>query len=402
MRRFFILVLGLFVLGVGLWAASLPCPASAQLVPQTKGSSTGSPSTVWNPWEAEHSGTNQPLRGIHAAGNGVAWASGARGTVLRTEDSGYVWQRCAMPEDAEKLDFRSVWAWDAQTAIVMSSGPGDQSRLYRTTDGCAHWTLLATNKDATGFWDGLAFSDQNNGYLLGDPVNGHFTLLRTADGGVHWKSVTSKDLDLDGQKLGAFAASNQSMVLTGPVLGKVAAPWFGTSGMSGGQHPYVYSGGLDCGMEMAHRNPERCLARFWTFAKDEVPMAGASESQGIFALGLYKDQNGTNGQSETWHAVAVGGDYSAPFKGEGTAARRDPKTGKWTAATKMPHGYRSSVAWDAADNAWLAVGVNGTDVSYDDGQSWSSLGDDGYNAISLPWVVGPRGQIGKLTSLKGK
>jgi hypothetical protein len=68
----------------------------------------------------------------------------------------------------------------------------------------------------------------------------------------------------------------------------------------------------------------------------------------------------------------------------------------------MPHGYRSSVAWDAADNAWLAVGVNGTDVSYDDGQSWSSLGDDGYNAISLPWVVGPRGQIAKLTSLKGK
>jgi hypothetical protein len=68
----------------------------------------------------------------------------------------------------------------------------------------------------------------------------------------------------------------------------------------------------------------------------------------------------------------------------------------------MPHGYRSSVAWDAADNAWLAVGVNGTDVSYDDGQSWSPLGDDGYNAISLPWVVGPGGRIAKLTSLKGK
>ena len=59
-----------------------------------------------------------------------------------------------MPDGAEKLDFRSVWAWDAQTAIVMSSGPGEQSRLYKTTDGCAHWTALATNKDASGFWDG--------------------------------------------------------------------------------------------------------------------------------------------------------------------------------------------------------------------------------------------------------
>ena len=387
MRRSFVFLLGLSVLAV------LPFSGRAQLVPP---SSAKTPSTVWNPWETEHSGTDQPLRGIHAVGNGVAWASGARGTVLRTEDSGYVWQRCAMPPGADKLDFRSVWAWDAKTALVMSSGPGDQSRLYRTTDGCAHWTLLATNKESSGFWDGLAFSDQNNGYLLGDPVNGQFTLLRTADGGLHWKSVTSKDLNVDGKKLGAFAASNQSMYLVGPALGNVFMPWFGTSGTTGGEHPYVFSGGVDCGMEMAHRNPQQCLTRYWTFQKTEVPMAGASESQGIFALGMRQESDGT------LLAVAVGGDYTQPGKSEGTAARRDPQTGKWTAATKMPHGYRSSVVWDAADNAWIAVGPNGSDISYDDGQTWSGLGSDGYNAISLPWVVGPSGRIAKLTSLKGR
>jgi photosystem II stability/assembly factor-like uncharacterized protein len=381
------------VLGLAL-VAVIPITVRAQVVPMP--SSSTAPSTVWNPWDAEHSGSHQPLRGIHAIGNGVAWASGARGTVLRTEDSGYVWQTCAMPDGAERLDFRSVWAWDAQTAIVMSSGPGDQSRLYKTTDGCAHWTTLATNKDATGFWDALVFSDPKNGYLLGDPVNGHFTLLRTDDGGMHWKSVTSKDLDLNGQKLGAFAASNQAMALTDPVLGDVAVPLFGTSGMSGGQHAYVYSGGIDCGMTMAHRDPERCLSRYWTFSKDEVPMAGASETQGIFAVGMHKDQTGQ------WHVVAVGGDYSAPNKTDGTAARRDLKTGKWIAATKMPHGYRSSVAWDTADNAWIAVGPNGMDVSYDDGQTWSDVGDDGYNALSLPWAVGPNGRIAKLKGLKGK
>src|SRR5271165_2076621 len=104
-------------------------------------------------WEMETSHTTSDLRGIHAAGGGVAWASGSHGTVLRTEDGGYLWQNCATPPGAEQLDFRSVWAWDAQTAVVMSSGKGEDSRLYRTTDGGATWMLLYTNPDPDGFWD---------------------------------------------------------------------------------------------------------------------------------------------------------------------------------------------------------------------------------------------------------
>jgi photosystem II stability/assembly factor-like uncharacterized protein len=105
------------------------------------------------PWEIQNSGTTASLCGIHAVGGGVVWASGTDGTVLRTEDSGYMWQSCAMPPGAEKLDFRGIWAWDENTAVIMSSGPGDQSRLYKTTDGCSHWTLLSTptwTKTASG------------------------------------------------------------------------------------------------------------------------------------------------------------------------------------------------------------------------------------------------------------
>ena len=58
------------------------------------------------PWVMQSSGTTASLRGIHAVGAGVAWASGTNGTVLRTEDGGYMWQTCAMPPGAEKLDFR--------------------------------------------------------------------------------------------------------------------------------------------------------------------------------------------------------------------------------------------------------------------------------------------------------
>src|SRR3954468_17486488 len=132
------------------------------------------------------SNTTADLRGIHNVGNGVAWASGTNGTVLRTEDSGYVWQSCSIPPGAEKLDFRGIQAFDANTAIVMSSGKGALSRLYKTTDGCHSWKLLFTNPDPDGFWDALQFSDHNYGVLFGDPVHQKFYALQTSNGGSNW------------------------------------------------------------------------------------------------------------------------------------------------------------------------------------------------------------------------
>ena len=85
-------------------------------------------------WTVQQSHTTASLRGIHALGNGIAWASGTQGTVLRTTDDGTTWQTCTTPPEAEKLDFRGIQAFDANTAIVMSSG--DHSHLYKTTEAC--------------------------------------------------------------------------------------------------------------------------------------------------------------------------------------------------------------------------------------------------------------------------
>ena len=340
------------------------------------------------PWVMQSSGTTASLRGIHAVGAGVAWASGTNGTVLRTEDGGYMWQTCAMPPGAEKLDFRGIWAWDEKTAMVMSSGPGDLSRLYRTADGCSHWTLLYTNPDKDGFWDAIQYSDRKNAFLLGDPVNGRFVLIRTEDGGATWKPIESTDLGTGGQKLGAFAASNSAMALNGPVLGPVGAPWFGTSGPAG---PLIYRSGLDCTMDMAHDDIEGCLRR-WDFQHGKAPMAGGSASSGVFSLALHDGE----------HGVAVGGDYSKPGVSFGTAAWTADGGGHWTAAERPPHGYRSAVAWDGDSKAWIAVGTNGSDVSYDDGKTWGLIDDGNWNALSLPWVVGPEGRIAKLGELPAR
>src|ERR1700738_425046 len=141
------------------------------------------------PSEIEDSGSSAGLRGIHAVGGGVVWASGTGGTVLRSEDTGYLWQQCATPPGAGKVDFRGIWAGDGLNVLVLSSGTGDQSRLYQTTDGCSSWKLLLTNPDAAGFWDGLLFLDREHGLIYGDPAQApgrtdhmRFGFLETRDG----------------------------------------------------------------------------------------------------------------------------------------------------------------------------------------------------------------------------
>ena len=320
------------------------------------------------PWELEDSGSTAGLRGVHAVGGGVVWASGTGGTILRSEDTGYLWQQCATPPGAGKLDFRGIWAWDAQNVLVLSSGPGDLSRLYETTDGCSSWKLLLTNPDAAGFWDGLLFLDRQHGVIYGDPAqvpgrNDHvrFGLLVTHDGGNTWSPAAELE-PLPGESV--FAGSNSAMTAD---EGQI---WLGTSKA-----------------RVLRTEVRRGDLATWQSA--QTPVASGNDSSGVFSL-AFRDQN---------HGIAVGGDYRKPEEATGTAAYTSDGGKHWSAAHKPPHGYRSAVAWDATDKAWITVGSNGSDISYDDGDTWQWLDSGNWNALSLPWAVGPNGQIGKLGTL---
>ena len=144
-------------------------------------------------WTLQTSNTTADLRGIHSIGGGVAWASGTNGTVLRTEDGGYVWQSCTVPPGAEKLDFRGIQAFDANTAIVMSSGKGDLSRLYKTTDGCHSWKLIFTNPDKDGFWDAMLLRSRRMGLAAWRPVE--WNVCAICDG-----STAANDMDSTDQR----------------------------------------------------------------------------------------------------------------------------------------------------------------------------------------------------------
>uniref|UniRef100_A0A7V4XSU1 Photosynthesis system II assembly factor Ycf48/Hcf136-like domain-containing protein n=1 Tax=Acidobacterium capsulatum TaxID=33075 RepID=A0A7V4XSU1_9BACT len=319
-------------------------------------------------WTLETSGTAASLRGIHAVSRQIAWVSGSGGTILRTLDGGRHWTKCATPPNAIRLDFRAIWAWSARDAIVMSSGPGVLSQVFKTADGGKHWKQMAANADPQGFWDAMVFENRRKGFVLGDPVNGRFVLLATTDGGRAWRRPTKRStppgLKVHDNAGGAFAASNTSL-------------------MAGPHEPMLFGGGgaWVYRQTSSHRTGQR------SWASVQAPLAHTGQAAGVFSLGYHA---GT--------IVAVGGDYTRPADSGGTAAWSRDGGRHWTAAQHPPHGYRSAVAWDAAAHAWITVGTNGTDISYDGGQNWQPLGNGSWNALSLPFAVGPKGRIGRLNS----
>ena len=141
-------------------------------------------------WHPLASPSKASLRGLHAVSDSVAWASGANATILRTTDGGLSWKTLAPPTGSEALDFRDIHAWDAKNAVIMSAGSGTKSRIYRTTDGGVSWTLAHENKQEKGFFDGMTFWDRKRGILVGDPVDGRFTILITNDSGASWQKLS--------------------------------------------------------------------------------------------------------------------------------------------------------------------------------------------------------------------
>jgi len=282
-------------------------------------------------FQIQDSHTTASLRGIHSLGNGIAWASGTEGAILRTTDDGATWQHCATPPDAEKLDFRGIQAFDQNTAIVMSSGKGDLSRLYKTTDACKSWKLVFTNPDKDGFFDAIKFPNSRLGYILGDPINiPHpsdadrpepfhvFALYRTTDGGQTF-GLVGPFRNGAGPRQTAFAASNSSLFVDPPDVN------FGTGGSSGAQ---IYFDEIPEYLTRASWEEEGYATSYG------VPMQ-ASNSAGIFSI-AFRRYRGVRPAAPYAAAVAVGGDYLRPDDPHGTAAYTGETLNPWRAAPTPP------------------------------------------------------------------
>lgn len=340
-------VLGL-VLAIGCGARPVPAPAPAP--------SEAPASLAWAPIET---GTTESFRGLALPAPDVIWASGTHGTWARSTDGGANVEIGVVP-GAETLDFRSLHAWSATRAIVLSAG--DPGRAFVTDDGGAHWSETLTRAGEDVFFDSLVF-DGEEGVALGDPLpatdGSRFVVLRTHDGGQHWEDLVGPSAE-PGEA--AFAASNACIALLAPGRWIVAA---------GGAAPRTFFTDDDG----AH----------WSSAAIAAP---GSASAGIFALAFRDAAIG----------YAVGGDYAAPTA-SGLFARTADGGAHWELGAAPP-GYRSSIAVDG--DRLVVVGTSGSDVSVDEGAHWTSFDARALNVVRAAHGVviaaGPEGAWMRLAA----
>jgi photosystem II stability/assembly factor-like uncharacterized protein len=324
------------------------------------------PATTLAQWAPQPSPTDVELRGLDIVSSRVAWASGMRGTVIRTVDGGRHWTRDTVP-GAGALDLRAIAATSPLVAHALSIA--DSSGIYRTTDGGTSWSRrwAATRKGT--FLDAVQFWDARHGIAMSDPVDGRFLIVTTNDGGETWAEIPPERIPPALAGEGGFAASGTCLTVFG------------------GSDVWLASGGAS--VARVYHSPDR--GGTWTV--HDTPIRAGAPSAGIFSV-TFRDAR---------HGVIAGGDYQQPtLRGRNLAITSDGGA-TWTLADSVasPAGYRSAVAYvpGSKGRMLVAVGLSGTDLSHDGGRTWTQVDTAAYNSVAFASAkvgiaVGPRGRIG--------
>jgi len=313
------------------------------------------------------SGTTALLQAVSAVDGNVIWVSGHEGVVLRSLDGGDTWRRRPV-QSLDSLEFRDIHGFDADRAVILSSGPGAQSRLYRTDDGGQSWSLRWVNGESDGFYDCLDFWDDRRGLAYGDAVGGELRVLLTSDGGATWHMVPGDRLPpaLDGE--GGFAASG-TCVRAGPG----GRAWIGTGA---GVRSRVL------------RTPD--FGRSWDAV--DLPIV-TGEAAGAFTLAF----------SDADRGIVLGGDLERPDGWADDVAMTADGGSTWALAARMPFAgavYGSAVVRSGL--GWIvAAAPGGLAASEDMSGPWRLLDGRSFWAVGsaegVAWAVGPEGRVVRFT-----
>jgi photosystem II stability/assembly factor-like uncharacterized protein len=313
------------------------------------------------------------LGGLVAVDERSAWVGSDDGGVWRTTNGGRTWKDVA-PPDSAGLGFRRIVPLGTNSAVILARGAVDDpntgslaARIFRTDDGGRSWDLTFVNHDPAAFYGCLdMLADGRHGFALSDPPDGKFRLIATADGARTWHVLPNAAMPpaVDGEF--SFA--------TGKCLRTVGNRdvWFG----SGGAAARIFHSG-DRG-------------RTWSVTSTGLP-TDATNGAGVFGLDFRHGQ----------HGIAVGGTFADIT--DGTDASAYTVDGQhWTTGGDTG-GLRFTVAWlPLVHDSAVAVGFNGSDVTYDGGRNWTTFDTTPYAQVDCApggacWASGPDGAVARLT-----
>ncbi|HYV97836.1 MAG TPA: hypothetical protein VE967_10300, partial [Gemmatimonadaceae bacterium] len=313
----------------------------------------------------QKSGTTENLIAVSAVNGNIAWVGGLHGTYGHTTDGGATWKfsKLGVP-DADKLEFRDVYAVNAKTAYLLSVGPGHQGRIYKTDDAGEHWLPKYTNIDTAIVWRAIGFWTPDRGVAISDAISGEFLTMLTEDGGWHWRRIPP--LTLPGAMADERSPSSSGTIL---MAGRSGRAWFGTTK----------------GRVLRSTNYGASWKLSW------VPVT-RTDTSGVVSLSFRDKVHGMAfagiATKTTDTLVAVTGDG-----GETWEAR--------AVAPPLNTIFAGSYVRDAGPSTVVIVGPQGASYSRNNGFKWERLDNDAYNSVafatSAGWLVGPNGRITRLS-----
>jgi len=317
----------------------------------------------------QQSGTTNRLQAISPVNGRVAWASGVGGTFVVTTDGGNSWRAGVVP-GAEELQFRDVEGVSERVAYLMSADTGTASRIYKTEDGGATWTMQFQNHNPRAFYDCFAFWTQKRAVTFSDAVDGVFPAIRTTDGET-WQNIGAQmPAAQDGEA--AFAASGTCVATQG---GKRA--WIATGGAAKARILATTDGGDS-----------------WTAY--ETPITQGTPISGGLSV-AFRDPH---------HGILAGGDLGSSTPPTDNVAVSDDGGATWTLTSPTPFAsavYGLAYVPGFGQRTVVATGPAGAAWSPDEGATWNSLpGVSGFWAVAFAghdagWLVGVDGTILKLS-----
>lgn len=267
--------------------------------------------------------------------------------------------------DGKPLHFRAI-SYNGENLFGISIE--NPARLYRLSRQGNGSKLVYEENHPKVFYDAMAFWNEKEGLVIGDPINGCLSIIITRDGGQTWAKIPCEQLPEAIEGEAAFAASNTNISIKGDKT------WVATGGVAS---RILYS--ADKGN---------------TWQIFNTPIVQGSETTGMYSIDFYDELNG----------FAIGGDYTKPLELKNNKIRTSDGGQTWiSVANDSEPGYRSCVQYVPHSDAkgLVAVGYNGIDYSKDSGTTWIHLSDEGFYTIRFindtVAYAGGRGRLSKLT-----